>query len=99
MCKPANKRRAQDVTNQLLVLGSILMPDGSEIILKPYEDNNKERRQANESYGEAAQVINKSGQWTDWYRDAVNEKEESLGNHEVKTLKLGVKNNLNGDII
>jgi len=34
----------KDVTNQLLDLGSILMPDGSEIILKPYEDNNKENK-------------------------------------------------------
>jgi hypothetical protein len=33
------------------------------------------------------------GQWTDWYRDAVNEKGESLGSHEVKTLRLSVKDN------
>ena len=67
--------------------------NNSSIELVSYEDNNKERRQANESYGEAAQVINKSGQWTDWYRDAVNEKNESLGKHEVKVLKLSVKDN------
>jgi hypothetical protein len=58
-----------------------------------YEDNDQQRLQANQSYGEASQVINKSGQWTDWYRDAVNEKNESLGKHEVKVLKLSVKNN------
>ena len=54
---------------------------------------------ANISYGEAAQVINSSGKWTDWYRDAVNEKGESLGSHEVKALKLSVKDNMNGDTI
>lgn len=45
------------------------------------------------SYGDAAQVINKSGKWTDWYRDAINEKGESVGSHEVKALKLNVINN------
>jgi hypothetical protein len=45
------------------------------------------------SYGDAAQAINKSGEWTDWYRDAVNEKGEKVGEHEVKALKLKVVNN------
>ena len=54
---------------------------------------------SNIKYGEAAQVINSSGQWTDWYRDAVNEKQESLGSHEVKTLKLCVADCRKGSII
>lgn len=58
-----------------------------------YEDNDKKRMNANKSYGEAAQVINSAGQWTDWYRDAVNEKQESLGKHEVKVLRLDVNDN------
>ncbi len=58
-----------------------------------YKDEDRSRFQANMSYGEAAQVINSSGDWTDWYRDAVNEKNESLGSHEVKTLRLYVKDN------
>lgn len=45
------------------------------------------------SYGDAAQAINKTGEWTDWYRDAVNEKGEKIGEHEVKNLKLKVVNN------
>jgi hypothetical protein len=45
------------------------------------------------AYGTAAQEINKSGEWTDWYRNAVNEKGESVGSHEVKNLKLSVINN------
>jgi len=58
-----------------------------------YKDEDRKRVEANISYGEAAQVINSTGQWTDWYRNAVNEKQESLGSHEVKTLKLSVKDN------
>jgi hypothetical protein len=74
-----------------------------------YEDIDRKREKLNVAYGEAAQVINSSGQWTDWYRNAVNEKGDSLGSHEVKILKLGVEdtrvkggspfNNMNGDII
>jgi hypothetical protein len=51
------------------------------------------------SYGSAAQEINSSGKWTDWYRDAVNEKKESQGSHEVKTLKLGVIDKTKRDIL
>jgi hypothetical protein len=63
----------------------------TEINIIKYQDNDKKREQANRSYGEAAQVLNSSGEWTDWYRNAVNEKQESLGSHETKTLKLIVK--------
>lgn len=54
---------------------------------------NEEYENRLKSYGEAAQVINKSGKWTDWYRDAVNEKREKIGQHEVKALRLKVINN------
>ena len=40
------------------------------------------------SYGDAAQELTSKGQWTDWYRNAINEKGESVGEHEVKSLKL-----------
>jgi hypothetical protein len=73
--------------------------NNSVIEINKYADPQRKRENANKSYGEAAQVVNSSGQWTDWYRNAVNEKDESLGNHEVKTLKLGVKDNTKGDII
>lgn len=45
------------------------------------------------SYGEAAQKINQSGKWTDWYRDAIDENGNSIGEHEVKSLKLKVIDN------
>ncbi len=67
--------------------------NNTEINIVSYQDADKKREQANISYGQAAQVLNQSGQWTDWYRNAVNEKQESLGSHEVKTLKLSVKDN------
>jgi hypothetical protein len=67
-----------------------------------YKDQDRSREKANISYGDAAQKINSSGQWTDWYRDAVNEKGESLGMHETKALRLSVidktKNKGNGII-
>ncbi len=64
--------------------------NNTSIDIVDYEDADGSRNNANRSYGEAAQVVNSSGQWTDWYRDAVNEKNESVGSHEVKTLRLSV---------
>lgn len=49
------------------------------------------------SYGEAAQVLNQSGQWTNWYRDAVDENGNSIGEHEVKSLKLKVIDKTNNE--
>ena len=64
--------------------------DGTSIKIVDYVDINNERAKANQSYGEAAQEFNKYGKWTDWYRNAVNEKQESVGAHEVKALRLFV---------
>lgn len=50
----------------------------------------QEYADAQRSYGEASFEHTKNGEWTDWYRDAVNEKGEKIGEHEVKNLKLGV---------
>jgi hypothetical protein len=67
--------------------------NNTSIEIFDYKDEKRERINANIAYGEAAQVINSSGQWTDWYRDAVNEKGESVGSHEVKALRLSVVDN------
>ena len=67
--------------------------NNTTITINNYEDIDKSRLKANQSYGEAAQVLNQSGQWTDWYREAIDEKGNSLGSHEVKTLKLNVIDN------
>lgn len=63
------------------------------IEINSYKDEGGIRVKALSDYGQAAQEVNSSGAWTDWYRDAVNEKGESLGSHEVKTLRLSVKDN------
>ena len=73
--------------------------NGTDIEIVEYKDPDRKRLDANMSYGTAAQAINSAGKWTDWYRDAVNEKEETQGSHEVKTLKLSVTDNTKGDII
>jgi len=44
--------------------------------------------QTNKAYGDAAQAASKNGDWTDWYRDAVDQDGNSLGEHEAKSLKL-----------
>lgn len=67
--------------------------NNTAIQIVDYKDEDRKRLDANISYGEAAQVVNSSGQWTDWYRDAVNENGESLGSHEVKVLRLSVVDN------
>ena len=73
-----------------LIPVSLTAMDNTAIELIDYTDPEKKRQHAHESYGEAAQEINKSGKWTDWYRDAINEKGESLGKHETKTIRLSV---------
>jgi hypothetical protein len=62
-----------------IVIEKFIAPDG-------YYEKTK-------SYGDAAQEINKSGKFTDWYRDAVDENGNSVGEHEVKSLKLKVIDN------
>lgn len=69
---------------------SLTALDNTEINIISYSDPGREREKANRSYGEAAQVVNGSGQWTDWYREAVNEHGESIGQHESKALRLSV---------
>lgn len=78
---------------------SLTKLNNSTINIVEYQDKDRSRIRSNIKYGEAAQVINSSGQWTDWYRDAVNEKQESLGSHEVKTLKLYVTDHRKGGMV
>ena len=70
---------------------SLTQLNSTVIKIVDYKDNDRKRVEANISYGEAAQALNSTGEWTDWYRNAINEKQESLGSHEVKTLKLSVE--------
>lgn len=72
---------------------SLTSLNNTTINIVAYQDQDRKRQQANIDYGTAAQVINSSGEWTDWYREAVDEKGNSVGSHEVKTLKLSVIDN------
>jgi hypothetical protein len=72
---------------------SLTALDNTSIEMYDYSDPDRLREKSHISYGNAAQVINAVGKWTDWYRDAVNEKGESLGKHESKVLHLSVTDN------
>ena len=93
--KSSNKKITISSGTPLATIIPISLSDlnNSNITMYDYSDIDRKREKSNISYGEAAQVINSSGQWTDWYRNAVNEKGETLGSHEVKTLKLSVTDN------
>jgi len=64
--------------------------NNSSINIINYSDPENRRNRAIMNYGNAAQKVNSSGEFTDWYRDAVNEKNEPLGSHETKVLRLNV---------
>lgn len=99
--KVANKRVVikAGVPVATIIPISLTHLNNTVITVVDYKDQDRKRVEANISYGEAAQKVNSTGQWTDWYRNAINEKNESLGDHEVKALRLIVKDNTNGDII
>jgi hypothetical protein len=99
--KVANKRVVIKAGTPVATIIPISLSNlnGTNIEIVKYQDDDRKRLDANISYGNAAQEINKTGKWTDWYRDAVNENKESQGSHEVKTLKLSVTDNTKGDII
>jgi len=78
---------------------SLTSLDNTDINIVDYSDPGREREKANKSYGEAAQVINQAGEWTDWYREAINEKNESIGKHETKALKLSIRDTRESGII
>ncbi len=91
--KTANKRIVIKAGTPVATIIPISLTQLNNTVIKmvDYKDEDRKRVEANISYGEAAQVINSTGEWTDWYRNAVNEKQESIGSHEVKTLKLSVE--------
>lgn len=78
---------------------SLTTLNNTTIEIVRYQDFDGKRQEESKVYGDAAQRVNASGEWTDWYRNAVNEKGESLGSHEVKALKLDVNDTTNGAII
>jgi hypothetical protein len=43
-----------------------------------------------EESGKLAKAITQTGHWTNWYRNATNYKNESIGAHEIKSIKLKI---------
>jgi hypothetical protein len=76
---------------------SLTSLNNTSIEMYKYLDIGNKRSQTNNSYGTAAQNENMAGRWTNWYRDAINEKKEKIGSHEVKSLRLSV-NDHTGEI-
>jgi hypothetical protein len=93
-CKTANKeitiKAGTPIATIIPISLTSLKDESIEIVNFVYT---QEYSDALSAYGTAAQEINKMGEWTDWYRNAVNEKGESVGSHEVKNLKLSVIDN------
>lgn len=99
--KTANKRVVIKAGTPVATIIPISLSNlnGTTIEIVEYQDPDRKRLDSNTSYGVAAQKLNSAGEWTDWYRDAVNEKKETLGSHEVKALKLGVIDTTKRDTI
>ena len=99
--REANKKttiKAGDPVATIIPI-SLSSMDNTSIDIFNYLDYEKKRQKAQESYGKAAQELNTSGKWTDWYRDATNQKGEDLGEHETKALRLYVTDHRKDSII
>jgi hypothetical protein len=72
---------------------SLSAMDKTEIQILNHSDPGKVREGKHKSYGIASQKINSSGKWTNFYRNATDENGISLGEHEITTLRLSVKDN------
>ena len=42
----------------------------------------------NKTYGDVSQEYNMRGEWTHFYRNATDENNNVVGNHEIKTFRL-----------
>jgi len=94
----ANEEITIKAGDPIVTLLPISLTDMSNVEL---ELNNYELPQSYFDYhnkrNEVSAEIIKGGNWTDWYRDAIDYDGKSIGNHEVKSLKLKIKDNRNID--
>ncbi len=67
----------------------------SEAVIKNASDLPFTFWQDGSKYSEVVGEINKSGKWSNFYRDAVNHLGKSIGSHEVKALRLKVVDRTN----
>lgn len=63
----------------------------SEITYKPYSTLPPESFN-HEEYGNFVYELNRSGTWSNFYRDAVDHLKNSIGKHQVKAIRLKVNN-------
>lgn len=62
---------------------------------KLYEANfSNEYNQSLSSYGAKSAEITSLGKWTNFYRNATDENNNKIGEHELKSLKLKIKDNI-----
>jgi hypothetical protein len=69
----------------------------SEMVLKNNYDLPSDFWKDGPEYSKVVSEINKSGKWSNFYRDAVNHLGKSIGSHEVKALRLKVTDRLKKD--
>ena len=50
--------------------------------------SSKEEEIKSQKYAEASQLKNRVGEWTHFYRNATDENNISIGNHELKVIRL-----------
>ena len=62
----------------------------TELHIKPRNDIPISYYQDYIGYNEVIGHINQSGKWSDFYRDAVNHEGKTIGEHEVKLIRLKV---------
>lgn len=68
--------------------------NNSEILIDDVQNMEQTEEEKECSPEEHIRIVNEivsSGKWTNFYRDAVNYKGKKIGNHEVKSLKLHVR--------
>lgn len=64
----------------------------SEMNIKSYKDFPQNLISVNsQEYSQAVYAANREGKWTDFYRNATDHKGNKVGEHQVKTIKLIVK--------
>lgn len=59
-----------------------------EMIIEDHPGVSEEEQQMGENYRKVSAELNKRGEWGHFYRNATNEKNESIGKHEIKTFRL-----------
>lgn len=69
---------------------SLTEMSNTELILESLDKTQEYYNYQNEK-AKAFNDITSQGEWADWYRNAVDHKGNSIGEHEVKSIKLSIK--------